>query len=373
MAVTDFPGQSVVFPAIPGFSVNPSLSASFSILGDNASDQLAFIGRVRHAARTGNKNISKVHFLFGSVTKSNGSTLRVSLQDVDLVNGPVIRPDGTVDQSVTIANADANFASNTWYTATLGATRTVAHGDLISVVFDWGSPASGDLVVIAGMSISSAQSNGGAAGHQNCCVQFTAAAWSVVLMMPNVILEFDDGTFGTLEGSYPVSGVGSINFKSDSTPDENALEFIAPFTGEIDSMYCLINPATNSFDMVLYEGTTALATVTVDGNATQASSARWTRVNFPKVAVTAGQTYRVAVKATSASSNMALYYTDLNNAAHRSVFAFGTDSQLNSRTDAGSWGAGTATRRPLIGVGYSGIDVTPPDITNLSGSYAFVG
>ncbi len=357
-----------MIPAIPGITVNPSLSASLVIAGANASDKLAMIGRVSHAARTGNKNISKVHFLFGAVTKSNGSTLRVSLQDVDTANGPVIRPDGTADQSVTIANADAGFTSNGWYTATLGATRTVAYGDLLAVVFDWGSAVSGDSVVIAGLSLSSVSSNAGSATHQNCCVQFTSSAWGVVSMVTNVLLEFDDGTFGTLDGSIVCSATGSISFNSGSTPDENALEFIAPFTGEIDGMWCYINPGAGDFDMVFYDGSTAVATVSVDANAIQAASGRWVRVNFPKVAVTAGNTYRAAVRPAS-GTNASLYYLDVAAAAHRAVLPFGTNAMLNSRTDAGSWGAGTTTRRPLIGVRYSGIDTTPPTLA--SGAFAF--
>lgn len=374
MAITDLPNR-LESPGVPGISITPTMATTFAITAANASDKLAMIGRVSHAAKTGNKNISKVHFLFGAVTKSNGSTLRLSLQDVDLSNGPVIRPDGTADQSVTIANADAGFTANGWYTATLGATRTVAYGDLLAVVWDWnGAGVTGDSVAIAGLAVSSAASNGGSVTQQNCCVQFTSSAWGVISMMTNVLLEFDDGTFGTLDGSFVLSATNSTSFKSDSTPDEYALEFVAPFTGEADFMWCLVNPgAANDFDMVLYEGTTAKATVTFDLNAAQAASGRVYKCTFPKVAITQGLTYRVAVKATSATTNLAIYYTDLNNAAHRVVRAFGTAALLNTRTDAGAWGAGTTTRRPFIGIGFSGIDIDPPNITNTSGAHASVG
>src|SRR5688572_7468331 len=127
MAIVNFAGEGVFIPPPPGLAVTPSLATALTIASANASDQLAQIGRVVFNERTGSKNITKVHFLFGSVTKSNGSTVRVSLQDVDLANGPVIRPDGVVDQSETIANADAGFVSNAWYTATLDTSRAVSY------------------------------------------------------------------------------------------------------------------------------------------------------------------------------------------------------------------------------------------------------
>lgn len=372
MAIVDFPGEGVFTPPMLGFTVNPSLSTALSISGANASDKLAQIGRAAFAARTGSKTITKVHFLFGTVVKAAGSTLRVSLQDVDTVNGPVIRPDGTVDQSVTIANADTGFATGSWYTATLGSSRTVTYGSLLAVVFDWGSAQSGDSVVIAGYTVSSASSNGGAIGHQNICVQFTSSAWGIISMIPNVILEFDDGSFGTLGGALPTSAVGTIAANTGTTPDENALEFQLPYNCEVDGAWVLVNPsAGGDFDVVLYSGTTALATVSIDSNSVQASAARFLRVSFDKVALTADTTYRLAIKPTTVNT-VTLYYRDVSAAGHRAVTHLGTTARLNSRTDAGAWGAGTDTRIIFAGVRISGIDIDPPDIDYIQGARGFV-
>ena len=76
------------------------------------------------------RDIRRARFLFGTVTKASGSALTFSLQNFDLANGPPGRPDGTQDQTVAIANADAGFASNTYYTTgNLSADRTVAFGE----------------------------------------------------------------------------------------------------------------------------------------------------------------------------------------------------------------------------------------------------
>ncbi len=348
MTMVQLAGSGSLIPPMPGITVVPSLATTLSLLGANASDRLSQIGRVVFPERTGSKSLTKVHFLFGAVVKTNGSTLRVSLQDVDLTAGPPMRPDGTVDQSVTIANADSGFASNQWYTATLGSARTVNYGDLLAVVFDWASAVSGDSVVITGYSLSSGSSNAGAVGNQYGAVQFTASTWSAISMVTNIILEFSDGSFGTLDGSLIASAIGTTAFNNTSNPDEHCLEFQFPFDCEVDGMYALV-AANADFEMILYSGTTALATVTVDANTAQSTAARWTRVAFPKQTLLKNTTYRVAVRPTTAS-NVTIYHRDVSNASHKGVEHLGTTASLNSRTDAGAWGTPTATRRPLMGV-----------------------
>src|SRR5690348_8383117 len=103
--------QGIFMPPAPLYS--PSGGFASTLL--NATGQkVAFIGRMMNQARSA-KNLTKVGFRFGTVTKTGGSALTVSLQDVDLVNGAPVQPDGTQDQTVAIANADTGFATSTFY------------------------------------------------------------------------------------------------------------------------------------------------------------------------------------------------------------------------------------------------------------------
>ena len=96
------------------------------------------MGKVWFAERTGTKDIRRVGFRFGTVTKAGGSAVTVSLQDVNLAAGPPLQPDEVQDQTVAIANADAGFATGLWYrTGTLSADRTVAYGEDLCVVFEY--------------------------------------------------------------------------------------------------------------------------------------------------------------------------------------------------------------------------------------------
>jgi len=124
-------------------SMTPGFSSTLVI--DATGEQAAQLGQVWFPARTGSKTINKVHFRFGAVTKAGGSGLQVSLQDVSLTAGPPAQPDGVVDQYRAIANGEATFAANTWYTSGLltsdgtdtGTKRTVNFGDLVACVLEY--------------------------------------------------------------------------------------------------------------------------------------------------------------------------------------------------------------------------------------------
>src|SRR5262245_9299830 len=136
MAFVQVPGNGlwIPSPSLPySFAAAPALSTLLLI--DATGEEAAFCGRVFFPVRSGTKDVRKVGFRFGAVTKAGGSALTVSLQDVNLGTGPTMQPDETQDQTVAVANADAGFTSNAWYqTGALSADRTVALGELLAVV-----------------------------------------------------------------------------------------------------------------------------------------------------------------------------------------------------------------------------------------------
>lgn len=329
-------------------------AASFvSGLIDATGEKFAWIGRVWNKDRA-TKSIRKVHFCFGTVVKAGGSGLTLSLQNVDLANGPVYRPDGTPDQTVAIANGDAAFASNTWYTTgNLSADRSVTFGELIAVVIEYdGSGRLGaDAVNIRGIPPAGAASRNLASGS----ALFTAS-WAVVNATPNVILEFTDGTFGTLDGAYPLSATASVAFNSGSAADEIALQFTPTFNGKIDGASVAMSAAAGAdFDVVLYEGTTARATASFDAEVVEGSnSPRLLIAPLSEVSIAAGVTYYLSLKPTTAN-NVTIYYFDVAAAGHFQAHEADSTWIYNTRVDAGAWGTATATRRPFMCVRFSQI------------------
>lgn len=355
MAFTTLPGQSLWYP---DFAVVTTVPAYGNVVIDATGEKASYVGRVWYNGRASTKNITKVGFRFGAVTKAGGSALTVSLQDVNLTAGAPIQPDETQDQTVAIANANAAFATNTWIqTGALSANRTVSFGELLAVVieYDGAGRLGADSVQVTYL-----QSN-----HvmQQGTVVLKTAGWALGSnAQPAVILEFDDNSFGTLTGGFPSSNMAAQTFKSDTAgADEYALRFQVPFPCKVDGAVALMSAAANTgdFDMILYDGTSAMSggSVSIDANAMGLNNSdRVMMANFSQqVELAANHTYYMAIKPTQTTSNASLRYIDVSAANHFQAMPGGVECYEGKRIDAGAW-TDTTTRRPLIAVLISALD-----------------
>lgn len=348
MSLTAIPGFGLTLPLLPHIANSPQFATSAIAA---TGDKFAWIGRFWHKARAA-KSVRRVGFRFSTVTKAGGSAMTLSLQDVDLAAGPPWRPDGTQDQTVAIANADASFVTNAWYrSGALSADRSVAPGDWLAVVLEYdGSGRLGsDTVSVSGLSVGSIQHNTGVSRQ-------VSGTWAVQAYLANVVLECDDGTFGTLMGAVPCSAVSSTAYNTGSAADELAMEFQVPVEVKCDGFVCGIEPgASADFDVVLYDsGGSAVATVGHDANAVRATGAHCF-VFVPlasELTLAANSTYRLSVKPTTANS-VRVHYYDVSDAAHFQAFG-GEAFKFASRADGGAW-ATTATRRPWFALSISAV------------------
>jgi hypothetical protein len=344
MALTAFTGLGPVRPMLM-----PSTSApDFNNFGpiDATGEKMAYSGRVWFPARTGTKDIRRIGFRFGSVTKAGGSALTLSLQSVSLTAGPPTQPDETQDQTVAIANADATFAANTWHrSGALSADRTVTFGELLSVVLEYdGSGRLGaDTVNMSCPNWVPLNRHGAVGAHK------VGGSWSNNNMVPNVILEMSDGTFGTLLGSFPCSGINQHTINVDTaTADEYALAFTPEIAFGADGIWAVVQPSGN-YELLLYEGTTALATIAQDLNNAEFNSPRTVEQPFAAQDLDAGTTYYAAVRPTT-TTNINVYSFDVSDANHFTCHEEGTSWNYATRLNQGAWAAATATRRMFAGV-----------------------
>jgi len=336
--------------SIPGglwFPRPIQITAFASAIIDATGEKIAFVGPVS-TPNQGSKSIRKVGFRFGTVTKAGGSALTVSLQDVDLAAGQPMRPDGTQDQTVAIANADAAFASNTWIqTGNLSADRTVTHGELLAVVveFDGAGRLGADSVAIS-------VPNTGLLGH-SALVLFTGS-W-VATAATGVLLEFSDGTFGTLEWGYPISNVATHNFHVNTAgADEYGIEFQVPWECAVDGAWWqgASGGTAGDFEVILYSGTTPMTngTISVDGHTLTSGSTFLFQRSFPgAITLAANTSYKLALRPT-ATTGFLLHYVDVAAAGYMAALDGGTNIVQASRLDQGAWAAATTTRRPLMGL-----------------------
>lgn len=137
--------SSMLYPAPPRWPAISSFTTT-GLLIDATGEKAAFIGRV---TKTG--NIRKAHFWISALTKAGGSAWTASLQDVDLANGPPMRPDGTQDQTAAVSNASAAVG---WYTTPAFSTdRAVTRGDRLAFVleFDGSGRLGADSLTLGGL------------------------------------------------------------------------------------------------------------------------------------------------------------------------------------------------------------------------------
>lgn len=358
MALQTVGGQSLYYPARPPITQLTFLSG----LIDATGEMFAWCGAVWNKDRA-TKSIHKVGFRFGAVTKAGGSALTVSLQDVSLTAGPPIQPDGTQDQTVAIANADAAFVANTWIqTAAFSADRSVTFGELVAVVveYDGAGRLASDLVNITNLT---ASFYGQGTPHIPGCALKTGGTWATQSGVPNIILEFSDGTFGTLQGGYPLSANNLLSFKQDTAgSDEYALEFQVPWPCSVDGIWCVGGAAanTNNFSFILYSGTSAMTngTIAVDANllSATASDSYYELPFSAPISLAANTLYRLAMQPTQTTGNVRLETIDVSAANHFQAHDGGPTLCLGSRIDSGAWAAATTTRRPLMGLRISALD-----------------
>jgi hypothetical protein len=359
-AQTTFDGRSIPWGGLDPYSGGVLAFASTNVI-NATGEKAAYCGRVFNKDRA-TKAISKVGFRFGAVTKAGGSALTVSLQNPNSAAGPPMQPDEVQDQTVAIANADAGFTSNAWYqTNALSATRSVAFGEALCVVveFDGAGRLGADSVVISGLA---GITNGGPFNH-SVTVLKDGGVWGSLIVIPNIILEFNDGTFGTLMGAFPCSAVGTISYNSGSSPNEYALEFTFPGPVTIDAGggIWLHEAAGTDIDMIVYDGTSAMSggSRSLEGNmANNTTGGAGTRTSFAPfdglITLAASTTYRLGIKPTTANS-VSLSYFDVANASHLQAHIGGAEWAITSRTGAAAWSAPTTTRRPFLWPYVSGI------------------
>jgi hypothetical protein len=372
MAYQQIPGQGMLYPDwnITGGTAS-TVNSTTAITA--TTHKIAFIGRVFNKDRS-SKSITKIGVRTGTVVKAGGADLKLSIQGVSTSGGPPYQPDGTIKGAgnaghVTIATG--SLASAGWnHSGALGANISVTFGELIAVVAESPSWAGSDSVPLAG--ITAATSGPWQASGTS---YYNAATWAQLSVIPNVILEFTDGTFGTLDNGWPVATFGSQTFHVDSAADEYGLQFSLPFNCKVDGAWFQMTVNSNAdFNVLLTDSTGATLTggsVAVDYNTVVAAAAtRYLYVTFSQeVELTGNSTYQLSIQPTLTNS-VITYYTSVNAAAHLQAMPGGTGFIEVSRAGgSGVFAAtGSSTRRAIGGLRISAFDINSSTLSLFGGN-----
>lgn len=298
------------------------------------------LGAVFRAPKTG--TLAKVRFRTQNVT--TGDTMKVSFQDVDMATG---NPDETADQyrTVSVASSDDNAWISTGLITTdgtdSGGLRSVTRGDLLAIVIEFDSYVSGNMNIVNSIP---------PVDYGNACYTTlkTGGTWAKTSATQGCFeLEYDDGTLAYSDTLMPGYNTAAT-IASNTTPDEVALYFRFPVGVTVGGAFVIID-LDAACDVVLYDtdGTTALATVSLDSDVRAGTSVNGTVVVFPtEIDLTANSWYFLAIKPTTTTA-VSYRYMTVRTTASMDMFDLGQNAYLAQRTDAGVW-AGTTTSRPRM-------------------------
>lgn len=309
-------------------------------------------------------------WLTGTVSNNPDNGIRVSFQDLD---GSGL-PDGTQDQ---YRDVTGTISANTWQTTGLmtndgtdgGTKRTVVAGEWIGVVFEFVSFVASDSINISVLG-GNASSRQGSPAY--VCDGSTGTYSKSTANYPIGALKYSDGTYAqsVWHGVYPVIGADSTLFSDASTPDEYALRFQFPYKCRVTGFWFSGDPVGDDLTVVLYDGTTALATSTIleDNTASTTSGIRHGFFDNAQE-LTANTTYRLSYKAGASSSRINRF--TLPGSAYLEALSPGVEWYESTRTDAGAW-SDSNTTRPWMGLIVDGIEFTAGGGGG-GGSFTFIG
>lgn len=340
---------------------------------DAANESLEITGHVWLEGQSGSKTISaagagSIWWMPGAtITFANAATnLRVGIQDTS-TSGTPSRGDGTFDVYADLVGGTDTITALTYRDTTMtSGTKTITHGDLVTIALTMTARGGTDSVLVrsnttSGAFVSIAQLRPG------ITLVTSGPTYTAQNSSPNIVIEFDDGTLGFLVDSH-VTSTGALftatAFNSGSTPDEHANIFRVSGPVNVDMLWAIINLSGSSadFEMILYSdplGTpSAIAngTVTVDANQLQSTGAiRMARFGLPaNISLAANTDYAVAIRPTTAN-NVSVYHYDVAATTHWKAHSMGANCYKGTRTNQTGAFSTTTTSRLYAGVRVTGI------------------
>lgn len=347
MTLTNLYGrQDLLLPQYGG-----GLPVYGSILIDASTERAALCGLVWIPSRASSFDIRKVHFRCGSVTFGGSSVLRVSLQNVSQTAGPPYQPDGTQDQTADMTSLTANGWNTT---GNLSADRTVTPGEAVAVVWEYQTFTASDAVNISNISLTS-ETRGLGGGVP---IFYNGSSWSVTGNFEGIVV-FEDasGNYAFLETTHPWNAISFENVSTSATARAAGVAFTVPVTCKVDgfSLYMAVANGSDGYLRLLDgDGSTVLASVTVDNDAVLSTTGRLFDAVFAPVTLSPGTTYR-AIFEPSTTTVTAVYYGDVNAAGMLGNTAGGPEAHWTQRNSGGTW-AQTTTRKPFWFLRYSAFD-----------------
>lgn len=299
------------------------------------------VGFVFQAPKTG--DINSVGFLTSTVT--TGCDVDVRIETVSLTNG---------DPTGTLADTDSNATQtiqdsddDTWFTVTLTDVAAVTKGDIIAaVIVNPGSSFCDADIKTQFLDPGQARFPYG---------EVFTSSWTKNSNTGIFFIGYSGGA-APIHSLFPMStnpSTESITFNSGDVFDEVALRFKTPFPCTVSGAWIALE-ADNNFDLVLYEGTTAKLTISVDKDLRVNTNGGLYLLEFPSTFTTTANT-EYFLSAKPGAGDIVVYMYNVNSTTEMASVKGGVEFQKATRVDGGSWSVQT-TQRPFYGIFCSQFD-----------------
>lgn len=361
------PFQDIQIPAFN--TAGPLTSGSTNTLTaiGSATAQAAFMCEVNSSDPTyrisGTKNLVSV--TYSTNVRVNGTApIITAIQGWSNTNALPGQPDGTTlgsgnASSSTALNSIANSSEVT--TGTFTAPAVVTNGQKIAVVFSSPGWVSGTFNMLGLSNIMDVASHGG----QFVTSTNGGTTWAAHFTLPNIRLNFDDGSTAACSSTQPFQTTTSHTYNSGSGTNEFGNTWTQLWDQTIDELCGTITVASvsSTFKIEVTDRTatpTQIAvTPTVDGHNARALNGSPTASCHPvnTTTLTHGHTYAIGVVPGTAN-NITVFGLQVGAALAWDASQGGGSQNysLGTRTGSGIWGGAVATEHLDLSVGVNGVD-----------------
>jgi hypothetical protein len=192
--------------------------------------------------------------------------------------------------------------------------------------------------------------------HGVSYMDIKATTWAPNPNTPCMVLRYDDDTYVTVApDAVPALALNTTTFNSGSTPDERGLRLTLPMRTYVVGAWVRLD-LDAACDVVLYDsdGTSVLASASLDSTARMSTTGATCVVRFDPVLLLADTVYRLVVKPTSVS-NVSTYDYDVTSTTVMAATPGGASFSYTSRTNAGAWDDSATTKKPWVGLLIAGM------------------
>ena len=359
MSLVNVVGAGLWIPMPPqGYHTTNTVALNDSGLLDADLEEFQMVGTVTRdggGSATFGTSGSKIDWLPGaSITFAANSTLTAGVKKtstIDKANGPPGRATAgkaAFDVYKDLVGGTDTITSTTARSDTMasGTPYTVTDGDELAVCFLLSTTAgSPSIKVRQGTTVSLLHST------VSTLITASGGTFTAQLMLPNVILTFDDGSIGWLEPTYSWSTVDVISGTIGNTNIFGNI-FQVPYACKIDALAAVVNVSTSAADYALDLYSTPLGTpalveaCTQDANTTAvAAGARLTvrRLTTPRT-LTINTDYAIGVRQTTATA-VSVVQRDVQTATFFKPSGMGAECYAANSTAAATFAAQNSGKR----------------------------